>query len=39
MIIVRPSESNWRDNLMTGPQIGPAFEAWIEAEDYKKKLE
>lgn len=39
MLIVRPAESTWREGLVTGSQVGPAFEAWIAAEAYKNKLE
>jgi glycine cleavage system H protein len=39
MVIIEPSEDNWREMLMTGSEIGSAFEAWIKAEDYKSKLE
>jgi glycine cleavage system H protein len=39
MVIVRPDDDNWREGLVTGPDIGPAFEAWIEAEAYTDKLE
>ncbi len=39
MVILRPAADNWRETLLTGSQIGPAFEAWIAAEDYKGKVE
>ncbi len=35
MLIVRPSEPGWRERLITGPEIGPRFAAWIKAETYK----
>lgn len=39
MVIVRASDECWRDGLVTGAAIEPAFEAWIDAETYKDKLE
>jgi glycine cleavage system H protein len=39
MLIVRPAEPSWRDRLVTGPAIGPAFSAWIAAEAYKGRTE
>jgi glycine cleavage system H protein len=37
MLIVRPADAAWRDRLLTGPAIGPAFAAWIAAESYKDR--
>ena len=37
MLIVRPADTSWRDRLMTGAAIGPAFAAWIAAEAYKDR--
>ena len=35
MLIVRPASPNWREGLVTGPEIGPRLLAWIKAETYK----
>ena len=35
MLIVRAAKSDWRDQLITGPALAPAFAAWIAAEAYK----
>lgn len=32
MLIVRPADAGWRDGLVTGPEVGPRFVAWIETE-------
>jgi glycine cleavage system H protein len=37
MLIVRPSDPAWREGLLTGPAIGPAFAAWLDAETYKDR--
>lgn len=34
MLIVRPDREDWRQGLVTGPEVGPAFQAWIDAEAY-----
>ena len=34
MLTVRPAEADWRDVLVTGPAIAPAFEAWMQAEAF-----
>ncbi|MGE5513729.1 MAG: glycine cleavage system protein H [Bacteroidota bacterium] len=39
MLIVRTEDTGWRDRLITGPAIGPAFAAWLEAEAYKGRTE
>ena len=39
MLIVRPARDDWRDGLVTGPAIAPAFEAWIAGEQYKARIE
>ena len=39
MLIVRPADAAWRDRLVTGAAIGPAFAAWIAAEAYKDRAE
>ncbi len=35
MLVVRPAGPGWREPLITGPEIGPKFAAWIKAEAYK----
>jgi glycine cleavage system H protein len=35
MLLVRASDDGWRDRLVTGEAVGPAFAAWIAAEAYK----
>lgn len=37
MVIVRPSRDDWRDGLVTGAAIAPAFEAWLRSEAYKER--
>jgi glycine cleavage system H protein len=39
MLIVRPDDPDWRQNLLTGPEVGPAFAAWAAAEAYKGRAE
>ena len=39
MLIVRPADATWREPLVTGPAIGPAFAAWLAAEAYKDRTE
>jgi glycine cleavage system H protein len=39
MVTVRPARENWRDGLITGEAIGPAFETWIRGERYKGRAE
>jgi glycine cleavage system H protein len=39
MLIVRPSDDNWRDGLDTGTSVGAAFAGWIAAESYKGRLD
>jgi glycine cleavage system H protein len=39
MLLVRAARSNWRDGLITGATIGPAFSDWILAEGYKDRTE
>jgi len=38
MLIVRPSDTSWRDQLMTGSAIGPAFATWLASEVYKDRI-
>jgi len=35
MLVVRPSHQNWRDGLVTGDAIAPAYEAWMDAESFE----
>jgi glycine cleavage system H protein len=37
MVIVRAAGTNWRESLVTGAAIEPAFKAWLEAESYKDR--
>jgi glycine cleavage system H protein len=37
MLVVRPTSEDWRDVLVTGPDIGPAIEAWIAGGSYKDR--
>jgi glycine cleavage system H protein len=39
MLIVRPAGDAWRDRLVTGAAVGPAFDAWLAAEAYKGRTE
>lgn len=39
MLIVRASDASWRDGLLTGTGIGPAFAAWLTAESYKDRAD
>jgi glycine cleavage system H protein len=37
MLLVRAATQTWRDRLVTGSGIGPAFVAWLAAETYKAR--
>ena len=37
MLIVRPARDDWRDGLVTGAAIAPAFEAWMATGAYKDR--
>lgn len=37
MLIVRADAAGWRDGLVTGPGIEPAFAGWIASEAYKDR--
>jgi glycine cleavage system H protein len=37
MLIVRADDPRWQQGLLTGPEIGPAFAAWLAAEAYKDR--
>jgi len=39
MLVVRPAGASWRDSLVTGPAIAPAFAAWIAVEADKDRTE
>lgn len=39
MLIVRPAAAEWRDGLVTGLEVGPAFSIWIVNEAYKARTE
>jgi glycine cleavage system H protein len=39
MLIVRPAGDDWRDGLVTGSAIAPAFEAWFASGVYKDRAE
>lgn len=34
MLLVRPEADGWRDGLVTGDELGPAYEAWMEQEAF-----
>lgn len=35
MLLVRPETADWRAALVTGPEVGPAYEAWMEREGFE----
>jgi glycine cleavage system H protein len=35
MVVIRPGRDDWREQLVTGTSILPAFGAWIETGSYK----
>ena len=37
LLIVRPASDNWREGLVTGDAIAPAFEAWFATDAYKDR--
>ena len=37
MLIMRPSRDDWRRDLVTGPAIASAFEAWFATGAYEKR--
>lgn len=39
MLLVRPSHGDWRRHLVTGPNVGPAFDDWLAKEAYKGRKE
>jgi hypothetical protein len=39
MLVVRPARGDWRDGLVGGAAIAPAFDAWIAAGTYKDRTD
>jgi glycine cleavage system H protein len=39
MLVVRPTQDDWRDGLVTGAAILPAFEGWIAMAAYKDRAD
>ena len=39
MLIVKPAREGWRDGLVTGPAIAPAFEAWFASGAYRDRAD
>jgi glycine cleavage system H protein len=37
MLVVRPTRADWREGLVTGRAIAPAFAAWLATEAYKDR--
>jgi glycine cleavage system H protein len=37
MLVVRPNGDDWRNGLVSGASIKPAFDAWIEKDSYKDR--
>jgi len=37
MLVVRPSRDDWRDKLVDGASVKPAFDAWIKTGSYKDR--
>ena len=37
MLVVRPARADWREGLVTGQAIAPAFAAWLATEAYKDR--
>jgi glycine cleavage system H protein len=35
MLLVRPFSADWRDRLVTGPAVAPAFATWLASEAYR----
>ncbi len=38
LLIVRAADENWREGLVTGDSIAPAFEAWLATDAYKSRV-
>lgn len=39
MLIVKPSQADWREGLTAGADIGPVLEAWFNSEAYRQRTE
>jgi len=39
MLIVKPARDDWRDGLVTGAAIAPAFEAWFASGAYRDRTD
>ena len=39
MLVVRPARADWRDGLVSGQAIGPAFAAWLATGAYKDRAD
>ena len=39
MLIVRADDPGWREGLLTGSTVGPAFAAWLATEAFKGRSE
>jgi len=39
MLVVRPARADWRDGLVAGAALAPAFDAWIATGAYKDRTE
>jgi glycine cleavage system H protein len=39
MLVVRPLRDDWRDSLVTGADIEPAFDAWVASGAYRDRAE
>jgi glycine cleavage system H protein len=37
MLVVRPARADWREGLVTGQAVAPAFAAWLATEAYKHR--
>lgn len=37
MLVVQPAQADWREGLVTGRAIAPAFAAWLATEAYKDR--
>jgi glycine cleavage system H protein len=37
MLVVQPAQADWREGLVTGQAIAPAFAAWLATDAYKDR--